>query len=120
MQELLDNVPYNTCVWTCFVPMQERALQLVDTSAYSSAHGDVDAAPCAPTGWTRCSRTALFMHLCPAYLHTALRSHYMHVAAFDKVKRPTIYSCLALAHNRNIHDSYTHLVQQVRDGGAGR
>ncbi|MEW5307722.1 MAG: hypothetical protein WDW38_008308 [Sanguina aurantia] len=49
--------------------------------------------------------------VCPACTKNT-RSHYMHVAAFDKVKRPTIYSCLALAHNRNIHDSYTHLVQQ--------
>lgn len=37
-------------------------------------------------------------------------SHYMHCACFDKCDRPTIYSCLELATNKDIEDNRKHMV----------
>lgn len=36
--------------------------------------------------------------------------HYMHVVAYDVTNRPTIYSCLELAKNKDIEDNRKHLI----------
>jgi hypothetical protein len=36
--------------------------------------------------------------------------HYMHVVAYDVHRRPTIYSCLELAQNKDIEDNRKHLI----------
>ena len=36
--------------------------------------------------------------------------HYMHVVAYDQCDRPTIYSCLELAVNKDIEDNRKHLI----------
>ena len=37
-------------------------------------------------------------------------SHYMHVACRDTAGRPVIYSCMALAKNKNVEDNRRHMI----------
>ncbi len=43
-------------------------------------------------------------------LSSTSAGHYMHVCAYDKENRPTIYSCLELAVNKDIEDNRKHLI----------
>jgi len=48
--------------------------------------------------------------VCTACLEKDPTSHYMHVVGHDIQKRPVIYSCLALATNRNVEDNKVHML----------
>lgn len=48
--------------------------------------------------------------VCSACLEKDPTSHYMHVVGHDIYKRPVIYSCLALASNRNVEDNRVHML----------
>ena len=47
---------------------------------------------------------------CPVCYGRDDAQHYMHVCAYDKVGRPTIYSCLELALNKNVEDNRKHII----------
>lgn len=47
--------------------------------------------------------------ICPACIQVP-HSHYMHCVAFDKSKRPTIYSCMKLATNKDIEHNRKHMI----------
>lgn len=47
--------------------------------------------------------------MCPACPNVK-SSHYMHCVCFDRFDRPTIYSCLELATNKDIEDNRKHMV----------
>jgi hypothetical protein len=44
------------------------------------------------------------------HLTSSAAGHYMHVVTYDIYKRPTIYSCLELAANKDIEDNRKHLI----------
>jgi hypothetical protein len=55
--------------------------------------------------------------VCPAcfklsggVLEASAAGHYMHVVTYDLMDRPTIYSCLELAANKDIDDNRKHLI----------
>jgi len=43
-------------------------------------------------------------------LEASAAGHYMHVVTYDLMNRPTIYSCLELAANKDIEDNRKHLI----------
>lgn len=47
---------------------------------------------------------------CPACYHEGGAQHYMHVVCYDVIGRPTMYSCLELAENKDIEDNRKHII----------
>ena len=47
---------------------------------------------------------------CPACYHGGDAGHYMQVVCYDVTGRPTIYSCLELATNKDIEDNRKHII----------
>lgn len=44
-------------------------------------------------------------------------AHYMHPVGFDRLGRPVIYSCLALAANRSVEDNRLHMIATFEQVG---
>lgn len=57
--------------------------------------------------WDRENPAAMY---CPACYHESYAGHYMHVVCYDMVGRPTIYSCLEHAENKDIEDNRKHII----------